>query len=933
MIPFLCQVARHYFAAGGLDKTCFVFPNRRAVVFFRKYLGECVKESGRPLLAPSLFTMNDFFYTAAEAVPTARVPLLLELYSCYRQLYPEAESLDEFIFWGDILLGDFGDVDKYLVKPEALFRNVAEFRGMQDGMEYLDDTQLAAITRFLSHFSTGGRYKEEFRKIWDILLPLYKSFNAALETKGMSYEGQVYRRLAERVKNEPVADVVGGNFPGVEKFVFVGLNALNECEKLIMRRLRNAGMAEFCWDYSSDMIRDSHNRSSFFLADNVNEFPQAFRPDADGLPEPEFHVLSVPSSVGQAKQLPAILDRVGAKGIETAIVLPDENLLMPVLNSIPEHIRDINVTMGYPMKNSGLWSLMHDIGSMQLRMRMKGGEWYFYREQLRSIFANSVFAAVCSDEDRQVVAEVQKQKSFYLSAACFAASPLLSLIFKPVLTEPGKADKEQIARLAAYQLEVVNALGMRMKGTESMSLELDFARDYCIAVESLASYGLELLPQSYFRLLDSLVGRATVPFKGEPLNGLQIMGPLETRALDFENIVLLSCNEGTFPQRNVAPSFIPAELRRGFGLPTYEFQDAVWSYYFYRMVQRASRVWLVCDSRSSGLKGGEESRYIRQLEMHFWHKLHRHVYRADIRRAPELGSIPKTEEDVRKMKKLTLSASTLKEYLSCEVKFYYSRIRGLKVQEEAEEALDAGGLGSVFHAVMQELYTVPGGKLSKEYLKKLVDSGSYRKRVRELIMEETGAFEIYGQNLINEDLLCRYVRQVLKRDVELLESYGKDSLEVLGLERECYSTIDGFRFKGVIDRLDRLTPGTVRIVDYKTGYVDDDDFKVDAGVAEKVFGPDNKKRPNIALQLYLYDRFVSDIPEFSGKQLVNSIYQTSRLFTNSVEEVELNEEFIRAMGEGLSGLLESMTDLDRPFTRDESGTACTYCNFKILCGR
>ena len=377
MTPFLEQAARHYFAQGGVEDLCFVFPNRRALVFFRKYLGECVAREGRVMRVPELVTMEDFFAELGEMKKTDSVHLLLELYECYKPLYEQsgtqAEELDQFIFWGDVLLTDFGDADKFLADPEQLFSNIADLRALQDDFSYLTPEQEEALRAFLSHFRTGGQYKEAFRRIWDILLPLYRTFGARLREKGMAYDGQAYRAVAERLQDTPAADLMREHYPDVRRFVFVGQNALNECEWRLMRRLRDAGLAEFCWDYGPGWISDPHNKSAQFLTRNTAEFPQAFEPDPEGLGEPQIHVLSVPSGVGQAKQLPAILDKVGARGIETAVVLPDQSLLVPVLNSLPEQIRDINVTMGYPMSGSALSALMDDVAAQQMHLREKDG--------------------------------------------------------------------------------------------------------------------------------------------------------------------------------------------------------------------------------------------------------------------------------------------------------------------------------------------------------------------------------------------------------------------------------------------------------------------------------------------------------------------------------------------------------------------------------
>lgn len=939
MDPFLLQVARHYFAAGSVERICFIFPNRRAEVFFRKYLGELVRDSARPLMSPKVCTMKDFFYQAAGVREADQICLLLELYDCYCALNPSHESLDEFIFWGGVLLSDFNDVDKYLVKAESLFANISDLRKMQDSFEYLEPSQEEAIRRFVSHFRTGGRYKDEFRKIWDILLPLYRSFNRRLRDGGLAYEGQVYRSMAERLAGEPVLDILGQGFADVDKYVFVGLNALNECEKRLMRKMRDASLAEFCWDYSGSMIRDPHNKSSLFMADNVLEFPQAFEPDGGEIAGvPQVNVLSVPSSVGQASQLPEILSRLGARGMETAVVLPDETLLLPVLNSIPEHITDINVTMGYPMRGSGLWSLMNEVSALQMHLREKGGEWHFYHKQVWAIFSNSVFKSVVSPQGEDVIAEIRKAARYYIPAADFAGDPVMELIFRPVVTAPGEADAGQTERIGNYQREVLSGIAPLLKDVPDMAMELDFAAEYYRAVGRLARRPLPVLPQTWFRLLDRMVGSAAVPFKGEPLKGLQIMGPLETRALDFDNIIILSCNEGVFPRRSVSSSFIPAELRRGFGLPSYEYQDAVWAYYFYRMIQRAENVWMLMDSRTEGIKSGEESRYIKQLEMHFGVPLRRFVAKAPIKKSVEPDSIPKTAEDVETLRlHRNLSASALQNYLSCPAKFYYHSVKGLNAKEEVAETLDSGMVGSVFHEAMQALYSVPSGMLDEPYLKGLLKGDAIQDTVHALIMKQLNSFEVAGRNLIFEDMICRYVRKTVESDLRLLGASVAGRISILGLEQKRLAEIDGFRFIGYIDRLDSINPGEVRIVDYKTGKVTDNDFIITEGNAEEVvdllFGPDNDKRPKIALQLYLYDRFISSDPEFAGKTLVNSIYQTSRLFVKSVENVRLNGSFNALMEERLSALLTEISDCSVPFRRTSDAKTCSYCDFKSICGR
>ena len=309
MKPFLQQVAAHYLAAQNIEGRCFIFPNRRSLVFFKKYLGDLLRASGGgPIMVPPLYTINDFFSKVADASASDRLRLLLELYSCYASLNPQAEPLDEFLFWGEVLLADFDDVDKYLVDAEKLMQNVGDFKAIQDQFEYLSESQKEAIGHFLAHFrDASGKWrlnpgaddvKARFLRLWNLLFPLYKGFNEVLEARGMAYEGKVYRALAGRLKaGESVADILQAAFPEVTGYVFVGLNALNECERTVLARMRDARLAEFVWDYVSEEIQDKANKSSFFMKRNVLDFPQAFPVEAG--PRPAVTVISVPSSVGQ----------------------------------------------------------------------------------------------------------------------------------------------------------------------------------------------------------------------------------------------------------------------------------------------------------------------------------------------------------------------------------------------------------------------------------------------------------------------------------------------------------------------------------------------------------------------------------------------------------------------------------------------------------
>lgn len=946
MTPFLKQVARHYCAEfGGDGGLVFVVPSQRAVVFFRKYAAEAVKENGlAPVFAPEILSIDDFFASLSPLKRVDQILLLLKLYDCYKEVCSEkgivAEELDKFVFWGNIILSDFGDVDKYLVDAEDLFRNVSQYKDLQDDYEGLSPTQKAALEAFLGQFEKDGKYKRLFAATWNILYPLYERFNALLKEEGTAYEGSLYRSLAEDVERRGVETVLSGAYPKCGKVVFCGLNALNECEKKILRRLQSAGKAEFCWDYVSEWIQDPQNKSSFFLKENIAAFPQAFeleRCDA----KPEIEVVRVPSAVGQTKLLTQLLSDKSIPADEnTAIVLPDESLLLPMLNSVPERVEGINVTMGFAMSSSSFFSLMDDISQLQLHVRRKDGAVSFYHKNVWSIVSNNIFEALCDSGTKEKVVTMKSARRYYVPAADINGTPLLDLVFTSPVPDPEHSTDN--APVADYLIGILNYIGGRIAGDEELkrkfSLELDFAMEYVKTVNLLSSRQVSVTVPTWLRMLRSLLQSKSIPFKGEPLHGLQIMGPLEIRALDFDKLFILSSNEAVFPHKSTSPSFIPPLLRRGFSLPTYEYQDAVWAYYFYRMIQRPSKVWMVLDSRTEGLKSGEESRYIKQLEYHFGVPLVRKSSDSVPRPAADEPSIAKTEDHIRLMREKPLSASAIKQYLACPVRFYYSFVEGLDEEEEVAESLDAGMTGNVFHKTMQHIYTNLGGKVTADALAAVMEDKAYiRRTVEDFIRKELNDDSIHGRDLVVSELIRKYVSATLECDLNFIRQSGREYFEIYGLEEKVEGRMGNFRFKGYIDRLDSFCDGQIRIVDYKTGEVKKEDVNIGDGNAEdtaaKIFGTSNQKRPEIALQMFVYDYLLAQKGLDRGRIVVNSVYSTRSILKEPPLNVYKNQKFYDTMCSQLGRMLEELENPDLDFRRTDDARTCEHCKFRTICGR
>ena len=976
MTPFLKQVADHYYGASGIERRCFIFPNRRCMVFFKKYLTEAVASSSdKPILMPKMLTVSEFFGRVSPVSVADRVTLLVELYECYARLNPKAESLDEFIFWGDIILGDFNDVDKYLADPKQLFANVADYKNIQDSFEYLSENQRKAISSFVKHFNEKTVKKTDnpnardvskaFLQIWNLMYPLYQEFNKTLAQKGLAYEGQVYRRLTEMMESSQMSSILSEVY-GEVSYVFVGLNALNECERAVMRRMRDEGIAQFCWDYSGKMISDKLNKSSYFMSKNVKEFEPAFMPDQEELPLPSFNVLSVPSSYGQVKHISGILSKVGAESSpsDCAIVLPDEGLLMPLLNSIPPEVKDVNVTMGYPMSASELWILMKDIMKMQLHVRRKGGECSFYHKHVWDVFSNALFRKFLEADESlkgaEKVKEIKQAAKYYIPQTELSGIPLFDVIFKPVVEDMTVADKGQIMRMAQYQQRVLAHIAPALSKDLNVALEADFAKEYWCAVNRLKAMELSILPATYVSLLDSLLAGVSVPFAGEPLKGLQVMGPLETRALDFRNVILLSCNEGVFPRRSVSSSFIPPELRRGFGLPTYEYQDAVWAYYFYRLVSRAENVWMLFDSRTEGLKNGEESRYIKQLRYHFNVPVNTYVSDAEPGLpGDEVHVVEKTPEMLQKILSGTLSPSALQNYIDCPMRFYYYSVEKLKKDKEVAESMDPAMIGNVYHNTMWALFTSEAEMMSdnvydkrdvkpahmpqvtREYLESWRDrEDDIRRKVVSLMCAELGTDEIAGRNLVTVSVIVRYVKETILRDIEILKSHGADHFEILGLERPLGATLYGLKFYGIADRIDRIGDcGAVRMVDYKSGKDDPSVLMTDDANAEEVakliFGGESEKRKKVkaGLQFFIYDKMLVENGMTDLDHVANTMYATAGLFSEAPKVCLLNRKFAEQMDTRLESLLMEIQSPQVPFAMTEDKDTCEWCDFRMICGR
>lgn len=965
MPPFLQLVAHDLYGKIGrnLSSTAIVFPNKRAGLFFDEYLSA---ESAQPIWSPAYLSISDLFLQLSDLKPGDPVRLVCLLYRIFCQETGSQETLDDFYNWGELLISDFDDVDKNLVDASRLLGNLQDLHNL-DGNEFLNKEQEEAIRHFFRNFSLGKHtlLKQRFLSLWNKLGSIYQRYRGTLLDAGIAYEGMLYRRAIERLDLDALK---------YDRYVFVGFNVLNKVETEFFTRLHEAGKAMFYWDYDIFYTRLPNERrmpyrheAGEFIAGNLKKFPNQ-------LPEACFDVMrrpkdvcfiSAPTENAQARFLKEALAQTtggdepagDASKIDTAVVLCNESMLLPVIHSIPPEVRHINVTMGFPLAQTPAFSFMNTLLELQIKgFRPDTGRYTF------EAAANALkhpYIRLLSPTAAELGERLLDGNRFYLAPSELGTDRLLGQVFTP---------QQEPAALCSYLANLLREVSALYRGEEDPENDTDlFNQLYreslfkcytCVnrLLNLIESGELTIQASTLGSLLLKLLSSTAIPFHGEPIIGLQIMGVLETRNLDFRNLFILSLNEGQLPKTGNDSSFIPYNLRKAFGMTTIDHQNAVYAYYFYRLMQRAERVTLLYNTSSDGLNRGEMSRFMRQFQLEWPHEISFRYL--DAGQTPQRARNFKIDKspllyqalcecfDTRH-KSRKFSPSALNAYLDCPMRFFYYYVAGIEAPEEASAEIDSALFGTIFHRTAELAYaclTAHGKTIQSADIDLLIHDGDkIGQLVNQAFNEElfhacNGERPEYnGTQLIHAEAISAYIRQLLRIDrrhapftLEACEYPVSKTMTVKTPQQTLHINIGG-----TIDRIDKKD-GILRIIDYKTGGTP----KTAESIAQ-LFAPGENRAKHI-FQTFLYAYIVSGQQKAPVAPALLYIHKAAsenyspHILIGAARAKALVTDFApyaEEFGLRLQTLLEEIFNPGIPFVQTECAGICEYCDYRRLCKR
>lgn len=955
METFLKQVAHDLYnkTEGNFTKVAIVFPNKRASLFFNEYLAQ---ESDRPIWSPTYVSISELFRQSSDLSIADPIKLVCDLYKVFQKATGSKETLDDFYFWGEMLIADFDDADKNMADTHALFSNLKDLNELMDNYDFLEEGQKEALSQFFHNFSINQvtELKQRFISMWNVLGDIYAEYKALLESQSIAYEGMLYRQVIEQLDVEALP---------YNKYIFVGFNVLNKVEHTLFKKLNEAGKAMFYWDYDTFYLNKTPHEAGEFIRRNLRDFPSELPASFfDNLNQPkEVTFIESPTENGQVRYLPQwIRENLTSQEKETAVVLCNEALLQPVLHALPDNVKHINITMGFPLSQTPAYSFVNALMELHTSGYNPNNGRYLFAEVISVL--KHPYTRQLSPEAEKLEQTLTRDNRFYPLPSELKQDNVLELLFTP------RRNNLDLCSMLSEALKEVAVIYQQQAASHSDAFD-QLYRESLFKTYTLVnrfhtlieSKELNVQAGTFQRLLTRVMSSSSIPFHGEPAIGMQVMGVLETRNLDFRHLIMLSVNEGQLPKAGGDSSFIPYNLRKAFGMTTIDHKIAVYAYYFYRLMQRAEKVTLVYNTATDGINRGELSRFMLQFLIEWGYPVLRKQLEAAqspqssapiiIEKTPDVMERMKSVFDIRSNPKALISPSALNCYLDCPLKFYYKYVALLSAPDEVTADIDSAKFGSIFHYAAEHIYkdlTAHGKLISRENLETLL-----KDEVRLQTYVDNGFKELFfnlppneqpeynGIQLINSAVIVKYIQQLLRNDLRYapFTFIGSEQRIFENIEI-CTSTGDiQSRIGGIIDRIDSKGE-SLRIVDYKTG----GDADTPANV-QSLFIPD-KKRSNYVFQTFLYASIVcKKLREKNDSRLVApALLYIHRAASEKYSPViqmgeprkpkEPVDNFAQYEGdfrENLKTLLEDIFNPDISFTQTEIEDKCAYCDFRALC--
>ena len=955
METFLKQVAHDLYnkTEGNFTKVAIVFPNKRASLFFNEYLAQ---ESDRPIWSPTYVSISELFRQSSDLSIADPIKLVCDLYKVFQKATGSKETLDDFYFWGEMLIADFDDADKNMADTHALFSNLKDLNKLMDNYDFLEEGQKEALSQFFHNFSINQvtELKQRFISMWNVLGDIYTEYKALLESQSIAYEGMLYRQVIEQLDVEALP---------YNKYIFVGFNVLNKVEHTLFKKLNEAGKAMFYWDYDTFYLNKTPHEAGEFIRRNLRDFPSELPASFfDNLNQPkEVTFIESPTENGQVRYLPQwIRENLTSQEKETAVVLCNEALLQPVLHALPDNVKHINITMGFPLSQTPAYSFVNALMELHTSGYNPNNGRYLFAEVISVL--KHPYTRQLSPEAEKLEQTLTRDNRFYPLPSELKQDNVLELLFTP------RRNNLDLCSMLSEALKEVAVIYQQQAASHSDAFD-QLYRESLFKTYTLVnrfhtlieSKELNVQAGTFQRLLTRVMSSSSIPFHGEPAIGMQVMGVLETRNLDFRHLIMLSVNEGQLPKAGGDSSFIPYNLRKAFGMTTIDHKIAVYAYYFYRLMQRTEKVTLVYNTATDGINRGELSRFMLQFLIEWGYPVLRKQLEAAqspqdstpiiIEKTPDIMERMKSVFDIRNNPKALISPSALNCYLDCPLKFYYKYVALLSAPDEVTADIDSAKFGSIFHYAAEHIYkalTAHGKLISKENLETLL-----KDEVRLQTYVDNGFKELFfnlppneqpeynGIQLINSAVIVKYIQQLLRNDLRYAPfTFVGSEQRIFENIEICTSTGDiQSRIGGIIDRIDSKGE-SLRIVDYKTG----GDADTPANV-QSLFIPD-KKRSNYVFQTFLYASIVcKKLREKNDSRLVApALLYIHRAASENYSPViqmgeprkpkEPVENFAQYEGdfrENLKTLLEDIFNPDISFTQTEIEDKCAYCDFRALC--